>query len=187
MAYFEIPKIKNSEIQNWFISYLLFIKTEIRQVNDPFYLILHILCSIIFFVRWLKKLSTGKGIGKWGTILISSWKCNYQYLLDIQVYYLDIQAISLLVCILLNDNLFFMCNYTFFYNTCLYKPLSWKLTFPVTSKPTPLTVFNLQASYWIHCEEGTCAHAELSRITSKLVFFCLQIFKVYFAKVTSEF
>ena len=33
----------------------------------------------------------------------------------------------------------------------LYKPLYWKVTFPVTSKPTPPTVFNLQASEWNRC------------------------------------
>ena len=54
--------------------------------------------------------------GKRGTILISSWKCNYQYLLDIQVYYLDIHAIFTLVCIIFNDNWLLMCNYIFFYN-----------------------------------------------------------------------
>ena len=36
-----------------------------------------------------------------GTILISSWKCNYSIYLDIQVYYMDIQAISILLCLLL--------------------------------------------------------------------------------------
>ena len=36
-----------------------------------------------------------------GTVLISSWKCNYSIYLDIQVYYLDIQAISTLLCLLL--------------------------------------------------------------------------------------
>ena len=30
--------------------------------------------------------------------------------------------------------------------------------FPVTSKPTPPTVFSLQASDWVHCEEETGAY-----------------------------
>ena len=52
--------------------------------------------------------------------------------------------------------------------------------FPVTSKPTPLTVFNLQALDWVHCEEETGAY--LSRHTYKLVNKNSQIFKVvYFA------
>ena len=61
-------------------------------------------------MRWLlKKLSTGggeakgngaRGNGVWGTIQISSWKCNYRIYLDIQVYYMDIQPISTLLCLL---------------------------------------------------------------------------------------
>ena len=55
--------------------------------------------------------------------------------------------------------------------------------FPVTSKPTPPTVFNLQALDWVHCEEETGAHTGISWLTSELVDFILQIFKVvYFAK-----
>ena len=55
-------------------------------------------------------------------------------------------------------------------------------------KPTPPTVFNLQASDWVHCEDETGAHAELSQLTSKLVHFFLQILKVVcFAKKPSEF
>ena len=33
--------------------------------------------------------------------LISSWNCNYSIYFDIQVHYLDIQAISTLLCLLL--------------------------------------------------------------------------------------
>ena len=36
-----------------------------------------------------------------GTIQIASWKCNFSIYLDIQVYYLDIQAITALLCLLL--------------------------------------------------------------------------------------
>ena len=39
--------------------------------------------------------------GNGGTVLISSWKCNYSIYLDIQVYYLDIQAISTLLFLLM--------------------------------------------------------------------------------------
>ena len=54
-------KIKILKIQNLYIAHLLFIKTEIRQVYNPHWnQILHLLCSIMFFVRWrVKKLSTG--------------------------------------------------------------------------------------------------------------------------------
>ena len=51
----------------------------------------------------------------------------------------------------------------------LQKLLSWKVTFPVTSKPTPLTVFNLQALDWVHCEKETGAYTKLSQNTYKLV------------------
>ena len=56
-----------------------------------------------------------------------------------------------------------------------------------TSKPTPPTVFNLQASNWVHCEEEMGAHCEeemgaMTRQTYKLIIFFKQIFKiVYFA------
>ena len=45
--------------------------------------------------------------------------------------------------------------------------------FPVTSKPTPPTVFNQQASDWIHCEEETGAYYQVSRHSYKLVFYFL--------------
>ena len=41
--------------------------------------------------------------------------------------------------------------------------------FPNTQKPTPPTVFNLQASDWVHCEDGIGAHYQLSRFTYTLV------------------
>ena len=42
--------------------------------------------------------------------------------------------------------------------------------FPVTSKPTPPTVFNLQVSDWVHCEEETGVYTQLSRNTYKFIF-----------------
>ena len=74
---------ENSKIQNFKIARLLFIKTEIIQVYNPFQKqILQILCSIIIIVRWiLKKLPKRDGRGKRGTVLIFSWNCNYQHLL----------------------------------------------------------------------------------------------------------
>ena len=41
--------------------------------------------------------------------------------------------------------------------------------FPVTSKPTPPTVFNLQALDWVHCKEETGAYYQLSWNTYKSV------------------
>ena len=50
----------------------------------------------------------GKYVIHWGVpggngapILISSWKCNFSIYLDIQVYYLDIQATTKLLCFIL--------------------------------------------------------------------------------------
>ena len=62
--------------KKFYIARLLFVKTEIRQVYNPFYnRILHLLCSIIFFGRWrVKKLSTGGGPGAClEKVLISAW------------------------------------------------------------------------------------------------------------------
>ena len=59
--------------------------------------------------------------------------------------------------------------------------------FPITQKPTPPRIFNLQASDWVHCEEETAAYYQLSRLTYKLIFF-LFFFKVaYFAKKDALF
>ena len=46
---------------------------------------------------------------------------------------------------------------------------SSKVTFPVNGTPTPPTVFNLQASDWVHCEKETGACYQLSQFTYKLV------------------
>ena len=123
-----ILKVKLSKIQkirNLYIARLLFINTEIRQVYNPFYnWILHLLCSIIFFVTWrVKNLSTW---GPGGTIQILSWKCNFSIYLDTQVYYLDIQAITTLLCLLL----VLMCWLLLFIHFSMLEPLSWKVTFP---------------------------------------------------------
>ena len=45
--------------------------------------------------------------------------------------------------------------------------------FPVTSKPNPSTVFNLQASDWVYCEEETGVYYQLSRNTYKFFYFFL--------------
>ena len=63
------------------------------------------------------------------------------------------------------------------------------MTFSGTQKPTPPTVFNLQALDWVHCEEETGAYwYQLSRITSKLASFFFFINKVaYFAPKNMQF
>ena len=66
----------------------------------------------------------GKKIIHWGgpgrnggTIQISSWKCNLNIYLDIQVYYLDIQAITTLLCFLLILYVFDPSIHSIFYAT----------------------------------------------------------------------
>ena len=66
----------------------------------------------------------GKQVIRWGrawgneeTDLISSWKCNFSIYLDIQVYYLDIQAITTLLCLLLVLYLLIPSIHSFFYLT----------------------------------------------------------------------
>ena len=39
---------------------------------------------------------------------------------------------------------------------------SRKVTFPITQKPTPSRVLNLQASDWVHCEDEIGAYYQLS-------------------------
>ena len=55
--------------------------------------------------------------GSGGTVLISSWKCNFSIYLDIQVYYLDIQAITTLLCLLLVLYVLVHSIHSFFYLT----------------------------------------------------------------------
>ena len=51
----------------------------------------------IFYDMNIKNvINWGETGGNGGTILISSWKCNFSIYLNIQVYYLDIQAITTL-------------------------------------------------------------------------------------------
>ena len=106
-----------------------------------------------------------KKVIHWGGVLISSWKCNFSIYLDIQVYYLDIQAITTLFPFYW----FFMCWFLLFIHFSTLQPLFRTVKFSGTHKSTPPTVFNLQASHRVHCEEETGAYYQLSRFTCKLV------------------
>ena len=64
-----------------------------------------------------KKLSTMGAWGNGGTVQIASWKCNFGIYLEIQVYYLDIQAITTLLCPLLVLYVFVPSIYSYFYLT----------------------------------------------------------------------
>ena len=57
------------------------------------------------------------GGGNGGTIQISSWKCNINIYLDIQVYYLDIQAMTTLLWLLLVLYVFDPSIHSIFYAT----------------------------------------------------------------------
>ena len=61
------------------------------------------------------------------------------------------------------------------------------MTFPVTQKPTPPTVFNVQASGWVHCEEETGAYYRLSWFTYKLIIIFFNFKVVNFAEKISHF
>ena len=118
-----------------------------------------------------KKLSTGGARGNGGTVLISSCKCNFCLYLDIQVYYLDIQAITTLLAFY-----WFFVLVLLFIHFSILQPLFWKVTFSGIQKPTPPTVFNLQVSDWVHCQEETGAYYQLSWFTYKLVEFFFKLF-----------
>ena len=76
---------------------------------------------------------------------------------------------------------FFMCCFLLFIHFSTLKLVSWRVTFSSIQNPLQPTVFNLQASDWVHCEEETGAYYQLYRYTYKKNFF-LQISKVsYFA------
>ena len=62
-----------------------------------------------------------------GTLLISSWKCNFSIYLDIQVYHFYIQAITTLLCLLLVLYVLIPSIHSYFYLTT---DLLKKLRFP---------------------------------------------------------
>ena len=136
-------------------------------------------------MRWrVKKLSIGGG-GAWGigrTVQIASWKSNFSIYLDIQVYYLDIQAITTLLCLQLVLYVLVPSIYSF----SILQLFSWKVTFSGSQKPTPPTVFNLQASDWVHCEEETGAHYQLSLLKKRIINF-MEFFEMhkFFGKITN--
>ena len=103
-----------------------------------------------------KKFINPGGGGAGGIIQIASWKCNFSI-------YLDIQAITTPLGLLLVLYVLLPSIYSFFYLT------TTQVTFPGTKKSLQSTVFNVQASGWVHCEEETGAYYQLYRHTHKLV------------------
>ena len=140
-------KIKKSKIQK-FINYTFIIHKNgnntgiqpILKLNYTSFMFNTIFCKM----RWrVKKLSTdhwgGPG-GNGGAVLISSWKCNFSIYLDIQVYYLDIQVITTLLCLIL----FIMCCFLLFIQFSMLQPLFWKVTCSSTQKPKAPRILDLQ-------------------------------------------
>ena len=111
-----------------------------------------------------------KKVIHWGSLGKCSNIPNFLFEMEFEVY-TNIQAISILVCPIFDDNGFVMCNYLIFNNSCFVNPSREKSCFLVTSKPTPPTVFNLKASNYIHCEEETGTRTGISQDTYKLFFF----------------
>ena len=66
------------------------------------------------------KVIAGGGWGNGGTVRIASWKCNFAIYLDIQVYNLDIQAITTLYAFYW----LFMCWFLLFIHFSTLQPLS---------------------------------------------------------------
>ena len=79
--------------------------------------------------------------GNGGTVLISSWKCNFSIYFDFQVYYLDIQAITTLYAF-----------YWFFIQFSVTAALMKSDVFS-TQNLSPRQVLDLQGWDWFHFEE----------------------------------
>ena len=145
-------------------------KTSIQPIlksNSTSFMFNNIFCKI----KSKKVIHWGVARGNRGTVLISSSRCNFSIYLDIQVYYLDMQAITTLLAVYW----FFMCWFLLLIHFSILR-LSWKVTFLGTQKPTPPTVLNLQPSDWVYYEEERGAYYHLSRFSYKLVIYFLNNF-----------
>ena len=78
----------------------------ILKSNSTSFMLNNIFCEM----KGKKVIHWGRPGGNGGTVQILSWKCNFNIYLDIQVYYLDIQAITTLLCLCW----FFMCCFLLF-------------------------------------------------------------------------
>ena len=117
---FEEKKIKISKIQNLYKARLLFIKNGYKTSIQP---ILKSNSTSFMFNKNICEVKGKKVIHCWwngGPVLISSWRCNFSIYLDIQVYYLDIQAITTLLCLIL----LLMCCFLLLIKFSMLLPLS---------------------------------------------------------------
>ena len=97
-------------------------KTSIQLIlksNSTSFMFNNIFCEM----KCKKVIHLGlEGLGELGTILILSWKCNFSIYLDIQVYYLDIQAITTFLCLLFVFYVLIPSIHSFFYLTTNRSP-----------------------------------------------------------------
>ena len=100
----------------------------------------------------------------------------YSIYLDIQVYYLDTQAISTLYAFYW----FLMCNHWFFYNTCYTKcsPEKWCFRSLQSLLLRQFSTYRHRTGFIVKRKQ-VCMQ-KLSRNTYKLVRFFLPIFKVIY-------
>ena len=109
-----------------YITRLLFVKTGIIQVYNPKSNSTSFMFNNIFCETKSKKVIHWWGPGgNWGPVLISSWRCNFSIYVDIQEYYLDIKAITTLLCLILLS----MCWLLLFIHFSTLQLLSWKVRF----------------------------------------------------------
>ena len=127
-VYLKIQKLKTPKFVNcMFIIHKNCNKTSIQPIlklNSTSFMFKHIFCEMN-----IKKVIHWGGLGKWGNLL------NFLFEMEFQVY-TNIQAISTPVCHLFDDNRLVICNYSIFIILAI-KTRLLKITFPVTSKPTP--------------------------------------------------
>ena len=114
-----------------------------------------------------KVIHRGRTWGNEGTVQIASWKCNFGIYLDIKVYYLDILAITTLLCLLLVLYLLVPSIYSIFYlTTALLKSDVFWHSKAYSSHSFQRTGIGL-GSLW----RGNRCMLQLSRLTYKLVIF----------------
>ena len=116
-------------------------------------------------------------------ILDSSAQPNFSIYSHIQLYYLDIQAISTLLCLLLVLYILILSIHSFFY---------------LTTALLKRDVFRHSKAYFSHsfqptgiglalCEEETGAYYQLSLITSKLIHFFFLLFLKFLPPKYTQF
>ena len=126
-------------------------------------------------MRWrVKKLFTEGGLGEWGNRPNYILEVQFQYLLGYPSILLGYPSNNHTLCLLLVIYVLLPSIYSF----STLQPLSWKVTFSGTQKFIQPTVFNLQSSDWLRCEEETGAYYSVCWLTSKLVSFFILILKI---------